>query len=77
VIGFKWLKGMHLNDAKIALGSKRDRHRSLGKGTIGIEAFKLIMRDPRFDEIPLILETEDDSLWPEEIKLLYSFQPKG
>ncbi len=74
VIGFKWLKGVHLNDAKIALGSKKDRHCSLGKGTIGIEAFKLIMRDSRFDEIPLILETENDSLWPEEIKLLYSFQ---
>lgn len=73
-IGFQWLKGMHLNDAKIALGSRKDRHHHLGKGTIGIKAFKFIMQDSRFDEIPLILETEDDSLWPEEIKLLYSFQ---
>jgi len=72
LIGMKFLKGMHLNDAKKGLGSKVDRHESLGKGELGIETFKWIMNDPRFDEIPLILETPDEEIWAEEIKLLYS-----
>ena len=74
IIGFKYLKGMHINDSKAKLGSKVDRHHSLGKGEIGLDAFKYIMRDKRIDEIPLILETIDPSLWAEEIKLLYSFE---
>ncbi|MBN1654089.1 MAG: deoxyribonuclease IV [Deltaproteobacteria bacterium] len=73
-VGFRWLKGMHLNDAKAGLGSRIDRHRSIGQGTIGNGAFKSIMRDRRLDELPLILETEDESLWPEEIELLYRFE---
>ena len=73
VIGFKYLRGMHLNDAKKELGSRVDRHDSLGKGTLGIEPFKWIMQDGRFDGIPLILETPDESLWPEEIKMLKGF----
>jgi len=72
VVGFKYLKGMHLNDAKSTLGSRVDRHHSIGKGNIGLEAFRLIMNDPRLDNIPLILETIDPSIWAEEIKLLYS-----
>lgn len=60
------------NNAKKGLGSKVDRHESLGKGEIGIETFKWIMNDPRFDEIPLILETPDEEIWADEIKLLYS-----
>ena len=72
VVGFNYLKGMHLNDAKKPLGSRIDRHESIGKGTIGLSAFKRIMHDPRFDNMPLILETPDDTLWAEEIKLLYS-----
>ncbi len=72
VIGFKYLRGLHLNDAKKPLGSRIDRHESIGKGMIGIQAFKRIMHDPRFDNMPLILETPDESLWAEEIKLLYS-----
>jgi deoxyribonuclease-4 len=72
VIGLKYLKAMHLNDAKKSLGSKVDRHESLGKGELGIETFKWIMNDLRFDEIPLILETPDEEIWAEEIKLLYS-----
>lgn len=71
-IGFKYLKGMHLNDCKFALGTKKDRHESIGKGFIGIDAFKMIMHDKRFDEIPLILETPDSEIWKDEIKLLYS-----
>ncbi len=73
IIGSKYLKGMHINDAKPDLGSRVDRHHSLGKGKIGIDAFKFIMNDSRMDNIPLILETIDDSIWKEEIELLYSF----
>ena len=72
IVGFKYLKGMHLNDTKKGLNSKVDRHESLGKGILGMGAFKNIMKDPRFDEMPLILETPEESLWPEEIKLLKS-----
>ncbi len=73
IVGFKYLRAMHLNDSKKDFGSKVDRHESLGKGTLGPEPFKFIMNDPRFDNIPLILETTDDALWPEEIKMLYGF----
>jgi len=72
IVGFKYLKGMHLNDAKGDLGSKKDRHDSIGKGTLGIETFRPVMNDKRLDDIPLILETIDESLWAEEIKTLYS-----
>jgi deoxyribonuclease IV len=72
VIGFNYLKGMHLNDAKKGLNSRVDRHDSLGKGTLGLEVFKCIVHDPRFDDMPLILETPDETIWAEEIKLLYS-----
>ena len=73
IVGFKWLRGMHLNDSKPELGARVDRHESLGKGKIGWTAFEYIMRDTRFDEIPLILETVDKTLWPQEIQTLYSF----
>ncbi len=73
IVGFEYLQGMHINDSKPPLGSRVDRHHSLGKGEIGLDAFRFIMNDPRMDDIPLILETIDESLWPEEIKLLYSF----
>jgi len=72
-IGFSFLKGMHLNDAKSGFGSRVDRHSSIGEGNIGINAFKLIMNDPRLDNIPLILETPDPGIWEKEIELLYSF----
>jgi deoxyribonuclease IV len=73
-VGLIFLKAWHINDAKSQFGSFVDRHESLGKGNIGIEAFRFIMKDPRFDRIPLILETPDPELWEKEIKLLYSFQ---
>jgi len=72
VVGLKYLKGMHLNDSKKGLGSRVDRHESLGKGTLGLNVFRYIINDPRFDNMPLILETPDESLWKEEIRLLYS-----
>ena len=73
-VGFKYLMGMHINDSKPPLGSKKDRHHSLGKGEIGLDAFKFIMNDGRMDDIPLILETIDSDIWKEEIELLYSFE---
>ena len=74
LVGFKYLRGMHLNDSKPDLGSHVDRHESIGKGKIGLEAFRYIMNDPRMDDIPLILETIDETIWAEEIKLLYSME---
>lgn len=72
IIGFKYLNGMHLNDAKRELGSRIDRHEQIGKGYIGPEFFTRLMRDSRFDNIPLILETPDESAWKDEIAWLYS-----
>ena len=71
IVGFKWLKGMHLNDSKPDLGSRVDRHENLGKGKLGWDVFQYIMSDDRFEDIPLILETIDSSLWPQEIRQLY------
>ncbi|RLD25630.1 MAG: deoxyribonuclease IV [Bacteroidetes bacterium] len=73
IIGFEYLKGMHLNDSKKDLGTRVDRHDNLGKGFLGLDPFKWIMADSRFDGIPLVLETPDSNLWEEEIKLLKSF----
>ncbi len=72
-VGFAYLRGMHLNDAKKECGSKVDRHESLGKGFIGMLAFQKIMQDHRFDNIPLILETPNPEIWKDEIELLRSF----
>jgi deoxyribonuclease-4 len=74
IVGFEYLKGMHLNDSKPALGSHVDRHESIGKGKIGLDTFRFIMNDERMDDIPLILETIDETIWDQEIKLLYSLQ---
>lgn len=74
VVGFEYLKGMHLNDSKKLLGSKVDRHDSLGKGTLGVDVFEYIMKDSRFDGIPLILETPNDEIWADEIQLLKNMQ---
>ena len=76
IVGFEYLRGMHLNDSKPDLGSHVDRHHSIGKGKIGLEAFRYIMNDPRMDDIPLIRETIDETIWAEEIKLLYSLEEK-
>jgi deoxyribonuclease-4 len=73
VVGFEYLKGMHLNDSKAKLGQKLDRHHSLGAGEIGWEAFKKIMQDSRIDEIPLTLETINPDIWAEEIQALKNF----
>jgi deoxyribonuclease-4 len=73
LVGFEYLSGMHINDSKPPLGSKKDRHHSLGEGEIGLDAFKFLMNDERMDDIPLVLETIDSSIWKQEIELLYSF----
>ena len=67
----RYLRGMHLNDAMRPLGSRIDRHERLGSGEIGWECFRYIAQDPRFDNMPLVLETIDESLWREEIAKLY------
>jgi deoxyribonuclease-4 len=72
IVGFNYLKGMHLNDTKKEFASRVDRHDSIGKGLLGEEVFRRIMKDPRFNNMPIILETPDDSLWEEEIRWLYS-----
>lgn len=72
IIGFPYLKGMHLNETKKELGSRVDRHDVLEKGLLGMDVFRFIMNDPRFDGIPLILETPDETRWAAEIQLLRS-----
>ncbi|OHE02778.1 MAG: deoxyribonuclease IV [Sulfurimonas sp. RIFCSPLOWO2_12_36_12] len=74
IVGFKYLMGMHINDSKAKFGSHVDRHNSLGKGEIGLDAFRFIMNDERMNDIPLILETIDETIWKDEIALLYSFE---
>jgi len=71
LVGFEYLSGMHINDSKPKLGSRVDRHHSLGEGEIGLDAFRFIMNDKRMNDIPLILETIDDSIWDREIEMLY------
>jgi deoxyribonuclease-4 len=72
IIGFEYLKGLHLNDSKKDFATRVDRHDNIGLGFIGEEPFSILMNDPRFDNIPLILETPVESLWEAEIKKLYS-----
>ena len=73
-VGFKYLRGMHLNDSKKELGSHFDRHDNIGKGLIGSTFFEKLMKDSRFDNMPLILETPDESKWAEEISWLRSVE---
>ncbi|MCP4476154.1 MAG: deoxyribonuclease IV [Gammaproteobacteria bacterium] len=72
VVGFGYLRAMHLNDSKVDFASRVDRHHSLGHGKLGLEVFKYIMQDARFNNIPMVLETIDSELWPQEIELLYN-----
>ena len=76
IVGSQYLMGMHINDSKPKLGSRVDRHHSLGQGEIGWDAFRFIMNDSRMDDIPLVLETIDESIWAEEIKALYALVEK-
>lgn len=74
VVGIEYLKAIHLNDTKKPLGSRVDRHESIGLGLLGMDFFKRFMKDSRFDNIPIILETPDENRWAGEIELLRSFE---
>jgi deoxyribonuclease-4 len=79
IIGLKRLKFFHLNDSKRELGSRVDRHEHIGKGEIGLEAFRLLMNDPRFTDHPMVLETPKEKDLEEDIKnlkLLRSLEQK-
>lgn len=71
-IGFKYLRAIHLNDSKKGCGSRVDRHESLGQGCLGTWFFETFMHDERFDDMPIILETPDPSIWAQEIQWLRS-----
>jgi deoxyribonuclease-4 len=72
IVGWNYLKAIHLNDSKKELATRVDRHHSIGQGFIGMELFEVLMNDSRFDNIPIIMETPDDTIWAQEISLLYS-----
>jgi deoxyribonuclease-4 len=72
IVGFTYLQGVHLNDSKKPLGSRVDRHETIGHGEIGLDAFRFLMNDSRFDGIPMVLETPESEHWAEEIALLHS-----
>jgi len=74
IVGFDYLRGMHLNGSKPDLGDRVDRHESLEKGKLGFAVFQYIMQDKRFNDIPMVLETPDPDNWAHEIELLYSWQ---
>ena len=76
IIGFNYLKGMHLNDSKKDRSTRVDRHENIGAGFLGDDTFGMLMNDTRFDNLPLILETPEESLWEGEIKKLYSLIEK-
>lgn len=69
-VGLNYLRGMHLNDSKVAFNSHVDRHESLGAGLLGLEVFKCIMKDARFANMPLVLETPNEEIWKKELQIL-------
>lgn len=76
IIGAEYLKAIHLNDTKKTYASKVDRHDSIGKGFLGVDFFKRLMQDDRFDNMPLILETPDENLWKSEIEMLRGWEKR-
>ncbi len=72
IVGFRYLRGMHINDSKKEVSTRVDRHDSIGKGVMNLDLFSFIVNDPRFNDLPLILETPDETLWAEEISMLYA-----
>lgn len=74
IVGFNYLRGMHLNGSKTEFGSRVDRHHSLEHGNLGLDVFRFIMNSNHFNDIPMVLETIDETIWDAEIKLLYSLE---
>lgn len=74
IVGLKYLFAFHLNDSKGELGEGKDRHENIGKGKLGLDTFKLLVNEKRFENIPMVLETPfvDDYGYKQEIKLLHS-----
>lgn len=69
-VGMAYLRGLHVNDSKVGLNSHVDRHESLGAGLLGIDVFACIMKDRRFENMPLVLETPNEEIWAQEIRQL-------
>ena len=83
IVGMKYLRALHLNDSKAPFGSHRDLHQNIGLGFLGLRAFHNVMNEPRFEGLPMVLETpidhkdpetgkdvEDKGVWAKEIKML-------
>jgi deoxyribonuclease-4 len=76
-LGIEFIKAMHLNDSKGKQGSRLDRHEQIGKGFIGLEGFRNVMNDARFEDIPMVLETPlGDKGYKKELKVLRSLIKK-
>ena len=72
-VGLKHLFALHVNDSMKPLGSRRDRHASLGEGEIGIDSFKAMMQNPHLTLLPKYLETPNPDIWKDEIKALRNY----
>lgn len=70
VIGLERLKAFHLNDSQGGLGSKLDRHTHIGEGELGLDAFRLLLNDPRFADHPMLLETPKGKEMKEDVRNL-------
>lgn len=76
IVGFKHLKLFHLNDSKIGLGERKDRHDHIGDGKIGIAGFEALAREPRLQKFNFICETESDKV-AEDIKIMKQLREKS
>ena len=70
ILGLDLLKCFHLNDSKNDLGSRKDRHEHVGDGFVGLDAFRMILNDPRFRKIPMLLETPKSADMHEDVENL-------
>ncbi len=75
VIGAEWLRAFHLNDSKVPFASRKDRHDHLGEGEIGLGAFRLIVADKRWRDVPMVLETPKEEEMAEDVANLKKLQP--
>jgi deoxyribonuclease-4 len=79
IVGLRRVKAFHLNDAKKGLGSGLDRHEHIGEGNIGVDAFRLLLNDPRVASLPMSLETpkDNDESDPKNLALLRSLRKRS